>query len=188
MTGRFVHGRPDTVTVSLIVVSVIACASILAREATYGIGLATDTIYYIDTARNILAGNGFAMTWGGDYVHWPPLYPMLLAGAGLSLFDPYDIAGPFNAIVLALIVFSVGMHMRNRVESGFLAVWFALSIALSTTLAKSTSYCAVGACVHTVYGRFPSCNSRNSSIRTGGEALSGRRRSPRPHAPRAISA
>ena len=140
MTGRCVHGRLDTVTVSLIVVSVTACASILAREATYGIGLATDTIFYIDTARNILAGNGFAMTWGGDYVHWPPLYPMLLAGAGLSLFDPYDVAGPFNAIVLALIVLSVGMHMRNRVKSGFLAVWLALSIALSTTLAKSTSY------------------------------------------------
>jgi hypothetical protein len=69
-----------------------ACASLLMLWiTTYGLGISPDSMVYMETAKSILAGHGF-FTGGLDVVntrrgtpmtHFPPAYPLLLAGAGL---------------------------------------------------------------------------------------------------------
>ena len=72
-------------------------------------------------------------------MYWPPLWPLLLAGTGFSLFDPLVVVGPLNAAVFALTVFAVGCWLRRRVKSRFLLVWGWFALALSAPLIDRAS-------------------------------------------------
>ncbi len=127
--------RPDGFILLLLVISLLGVGLVLLRGATYGPAFSYDSVVYISTARNILAGEGFVDFVGSDYVRRPPLYPLLLIVASLFVFDPSDIAGPVNAAVFGLTVFIAGRYLRQRLASNFLALWGSSAIALSTPLA-----------------------------------------------------
>ncbi len=127
--------RPPGFTLLLLGISLLGVGLVLLRGATYGAALSYDSVVYISTARNILAGEGFVDFLGGHYVLRPPLYPLLLVAASLFVFDPIDIAGPINAAVFGLTVFIAGRYLRQRLASNFLALWGSFAIALSTPLA-----------------------------------------------------
>lgn len=76
--------RPDRLSLLIAAIAILGAMSILAREAAYGVGLIGDWATYISTARNLLAGKGFAQLNEWAYWHWPPLYPLLLAAASLG--------------------------------------------------------------------------------------------------------
>jgi hypothetical protein len=60
-----------------------AAASVLMFWITdYGPGVSPDSVTYIETARSLLAGNGFYVE-GKPMTHFAPVYPLLLAMAGL---------------------------------------------------------------------------------------------------------
>ena len=42
--------------------SIVAFALLLWATGTYGIGISPDSTIYIDTAKNLLSGNGFVLT------------------------------------------------------------------------------------------------------------------------------
>ena len=113
---------------------------VLAFEVTWGVALHWDSGVYIAAARNLLAGNGFHMFNGAPYTSWPPLYPLLLAVASLDVFDPLAVAGPVNAVIFGLTIFVVAQYLRRRLESRFLVVWAALSLALAAPLARLASW------------------------------------------------
>ena len=117
---------------------------VLARQVPNGVGLHWDSVTYVGVARNLLAGAGFRDQTGSFYVSWPPLYPLLLAGVSLDLLDPLDVAGPVNAALFGLTIFTVGQYLRRRLESRFLAVWSALAIGLATPLVGLASYAFSG--------------------------------------------
>ena len=125
--------------------AVLGAALVLAREATYGVMLAHDSITYVAAARNLLSGEGLLLHNGRFYVVQPPLYPLLLAAASLGILDPYDVAGPVNAAVFGLTTFVVGQYLRTRLESRFLAVWASLAVALSVPMAELSSWALSGA-------------------------------------------
>ena len=89
--------RPDRFTLLLAALAALGTVLILARQVTYGVGLSADWAAYLSAAQSLSAGEGFVQIHGWPYLHWPPLYPMLLAAAGLFVFAPYDVAGPLNA-------------------------------------------------------------------------------------------
>ena len=129
--------RPDRLTLLIAAIALLGVALVLAREATYGVTLQTDSLAYIRAARDLLAGGEFFTS--GRYAVWPPFYPMLLAGAGLGIFDPYAVAGPLNAAIFGLTILVVGQYLRHRLQSRFLVVWACLVIALSIPMAAVAS-------------------------------------------------
>lgn len=132
--------RPDGFTLLLLGLSLLGVGLVLLREATYGVALHWDSVNYISVARNILAGEGFVEFTGKDYTRWPPLYPLVLAGASLFVFDSCDVAGPLNAAAFGLTIFIAGRWLRQHLESNFLALWGVCAVALSMMLAWMSSW------------------------------------------------
>ena len=128
--------RPDRFTLLLIAIAVLGTGLVLARQVTYGVELGGDSISYISTARGLLAGEGLTEIWAGDWLYRlrPPLYPMLLAAGSLGVFDPWDVAGPLNALCFGLTVLVAGQWLRRHVRSSILTIWGVLAIALSPPL------------------------------------------------------
>ena len=138
--GQWIRFRPDTFTMLLAALSALGVASVMAREIAYGVALHWDSIQYIAGARNLLAGEGYSDIWGQPIDLWPPLYSLLLATASLGAWDPLDVAGPVNAAVFGLTIFTVGQYLRQRLVSRFLVVWACLAVTLSVPLADMASW------------------------------------------------
>ncbi len=138
--GQWIRFRPDTFTMLLAALSALGVALVMAREITYGVALDYDAIQYIAGARNLLAGEGYSDIWGYPIEAWPPLYSLLLATASLGAWDPPDVAGPVNAAVFGLTIFTVGRYLRQRLVSRFLVVWACLAVTLSVPLADQASW------------------------------------------------
>ncbi len=135
--------RPDRFTLLLTALALLGMALILARQVNYGVGIGSDSIYYISVARHLLEGEGFVQLTNKElYVAWPPLYPMLLAAASLFVFDPYAVAGPLNAAIFGLTIAVAGHYLRQRIHSRFLIIWACLAILLSIPL-TSIAYFAM---------------------------------------------
>ena len=133
--------RPDRFTLTLAALSLLGATLILARQVNYGVSIInTDSIVFITVARNLLAGEGLVeRSTKTAYVLWPPLYPLLLAGATLFIFDPLDVAGPLNAAIFGLTIFAAGQWLRQRIHSRFLILWSCLAILFALPLAHWAS-------------------------------------------------
>ncbi len=138
--GQWIRFRPDTFTMLLAALSAPGVVSVMAREITYGVAVHWDSIQYIAGARNLLAGEGYSDMSGSPTTSWPPLYSLLLATASLGAWDPLDVAGPVNAAVFGLTIFTVGQYLRQRLVSRFLVVWACLAVTLSVPLADIASW------------------------------------------------
>ncbi len=131
--------RPGHPALFIIAAAFLGAALTLAREVSYGPGFGPDQSIYVETARNLLRGEAFTQLDGNPYVLYAPLYPVLLAAASISVFDPRDVAGPLNAAGFGLLIIVAGKWLWNRLESRFLAVWSVLAVALSLPLAHAAS-------------------------------------------------
>ncbi len=132
--------RPNRFTLTLAALALLGAALILARQVNYGVGLTWDSIAYISVARHLLEGEGFVeRAVKTAYVLWAPLYPLLLAGASLFIFDPLDVAGSLNAAIFGLTIFVAGWYLRQRIHSRFLVLWTCLAILFALPLAHWAS-------------------------------------------------
>ena len=138
--ARPARSRPDRFTLLLAAIAALGAGLILARQITCGVGLYADWATYLSVAESLLAGEGFVQIHGWPYLHWPPLYPMLLAAASLFAFAPYDVAGPLNAAVFGLTIFVAGRYLRRHVQHRFLVVWACLAIMLAIPLTRVASH------------------------------------------------
>ena len=138
-----VHIRPDRFTLVLTALAVLGGALVLSRQIAYGVGVEWDSINYLSAARSLLAGDGFVQVVqevAGAYARWPPLYPMLLAASSFLVFDPWDVAGPLNAVFFGVTVFVAGRWLRRRIRSQFLVVGACLAVILAIPLTRAASY------------------------------------------------
>ena len=135
--------RIDRFTLFLAVCAVIGATLVLARQATFGVGLHQDSTVYISAARHLLAGNGLVEFSNQEpYLQHAPLYPLLLAASSIFIFDPRDAAGPLNAIIFGLIIFISGRWLIQHIQSRLLAIWGCIAITISIPLA-TTAYSAL---------------------------------------------
>ena len=135
--------RIDRFTLLLVVCAVTGATLVLARQATFGVGLHQDSTVYISAARHLLAGNGLVEFSNQEpYLQHAPLYPLLLAASSIYIFDPRDAAGPLNAIIFGLIIFISGRWLIQHIQSRLLAVWGCIAITMSIPLA-TTAYSAL---------------------------------------------
>ena|GEM_PF-1729254 len=92
-------------------------ALILACSVKYGPAIGPDSINYMAAARNLLAGRGFLMWDGAPFAFWPPLFPMLLAGAELAGLEMVRAAALVNAICFAGTITAAGLCARRCTRS-----------------------------------------------------------------------
>ena len=119
------------ITLLIVVLAGLGTANILARTATYGTAVNTDSILFLSTAINFLAGEGWRDFAGNPLVGWPPLFPLLLAALGWVGIDPLEAGRLINAAAFGLTILAVGCYLRSHLRSRLLV------LAATTTLAAS---------------------------------------------------
>lgn len=69
----------------------LAGVTLLLASTPWGIGVGYDSVFYLSSAQSLLQGRGLSWPVGTGVfeplIHYPPLYPLLLAGLGFLGFD-----------------------------------------------------------------------------------------------------
>ena len=95
---------------------------VLAAAMPWGLGLSPDSVVYIGAARSLAQGHGFSLPKDSitmaPVVHYPPLYPALLAVASFGGLDVIAAAKWLNVLVFCANVFLAGM-VGTRVTGDF---------------------------------------------------------------------
>src|SRR5918992_1443542 len=77
-----------------------------------GIGIYPDSVVYVGVARNLLQGQGVTYFDENGHMapvtHYAPLYPLVIAGLGLTGIDPLEGARWVNAVFFAFNIRLVG--------------------------------------------------------------------------------
>jgi hypothetical protein len=82
--------------------AISSIAILLAATSGFGIGISSDSTYYLAAAQSFARGQGFLDISGNPYLYWPPLYPVLI-GAILRLTG-----APAMTIALAINALALG--------------------------------------------------------------------------------
>ena len=137
----------STFIVALLLTALIAAAAV-AFATRNGIGLSRDSETYFAVARQLLEGKGFSIPAGSDasqpLTHYPPLYPIVLAGLGKMGLDVASGARLLNIVMFASSVLLTGLIFRRGLRlpcstSLLGAALTAMSIDLVRTYAQAWS-------------------------------------------------
>ncbi len=115
-------------------------AHILVRTATYGAVIGTDSIVFLSTALNFLAGEGWRDFGGKLMVGWPPLFPLLLAALGWVGIEPLEAGRLINAAAFGLTILAAGCWLRSNLRSRWLALAATATLAASLPLSNWASH------------------------------------------------
>lgn len=101
-----------------------------------GIGISPDSVAYISTARNLVAGNGFVFFDDQPLVAFPLFYPFFLSIVmTVTQTDILSCASILNGIMFATVIFLSGIMMsrfttHSRIYKAIILVVIAISPAL----------------------------------------------------------
>ena len=123
--------RRDPFALLIAVLAGLGTAHILVRTATYGAGISEDSVDFLFSAMNFLAGGGWLHLTGAPLTGWPPLFPLLLAAFGWVGIDPLEAGRWINAVAAGLTILVAGCWLRSNLRSQWLA------LAATATLAAS---------------------------------------------------
>ena len=121
--------------------AILGTAHILGRTTTYGAALTVDSITFLSTATNFLAGEGWRDVRGVPLVGWPPLFPLLLAASGWVGIDPLAAGRWINATAFGLTILAAGGWLRSNLRARWLVLVATAIIATSLSLSELASYC-----------------------------------------------
>ena len=117
----------------------LGAAHILVRTATYGPAVTTDSIYFLSTAMNFLAGEGWRDFMGKPLALWPPLFPLLLAAGGWLGIEPFAAGRWINATAFGLTILAAGGWLRSHLRSRWLGLVATAALAASLPLSELAS-------------------------------------------------
>lgn len=124
----------------VVVMAVMGMAHILVRTWTYGAAVGFDAVYYLAAAENLATGAGLRSFEGLPFVHWPPLFPMVLALFEMIGVDPEEAGRWINAAAFGLIILVSGVWMTRTLHSRLLALGGTFAILVSYPLTDRSSY------------------------------------------------
>ncbi len=125
----------------LLALAVLGTAHILVRTSTLGAAIGPDSVTYLSTAENLLAGHGLVDFRGHAPPQYPFLFPLLLAGvAGVTGIEAAEAARLINAAAFGTIILVAGMWLRRAIRSRALVAGATLVCATSHHLSHSASY------------------------------------------------
>ena len=103
-----------------------------------GIGVGYDSVFYLSSAENLLDGRGLSWPLGGDELkpltHYPPLYPLTLAGLGLIGFELVQGARLLAAVLFGTNIVILGWLVYRNSESWQAALAAAILAIVSPIL------------------------------------------------------
>lgn len=105
---------------------------ILWITTPYGPGVSGDSVDYLSTADHLIRSRQFVGYDGQPYLYWPPLYPMLLAGASqITGLDTLSAGQALNAAGFGLIVLLAGWLFRDAFDNS--RIGFGIGVLLALT-------------------------------------------------------
>jgi hypothetical protein len=122
---------------SILIIGLIAVSGIFAvlYSTRWGAGINSDSIGYIELARNLSNGLGFGrLSFDGNFIpmkHWTPLFPAALSAFLLLDIDPANAARWLNAILFGANILLVGLIINKFTCSVRMAVFGSLLMMLS---------------------------------------------------------
>jgi hypothetical protein len=141
---------------SILAVGLILAISIggmwLLRKATpVGMGINTDSVYYVNGARNLLTGNGFYRNSGEDVLkpitHFPPLFAYVLSLVGLFGMDPLRggrliiiLLYGVNSLLFAWLVWKLTKFHWLAAAGAFLMSFSSVNLSQSAWLMSEPLY------------------------------------------------
>ena len=117
--------------------AILGAAHLLVRTALYGPVIDGDSVRFLSTAQNFLAGEGWRDFTGRPHTGWPPLFPLLLATLGWVGIDPVEGGGWVHAAAFGLIIWLAGLYLHSNLRSRLLVL--AATAIIATSLLLSTS-------------------------------------------------
>ena len=115
--------------------AVLGAAHILVRTSTYGAAVVGDAVTYLSVAESFAVGDGLRTYSGGEFLRWPPFFPMLLASISLFGIEPAEAGRFVNVAAFGLIILVSGLWLDRRLRARFLglatAAFLTASFALS---------------------------------------------------------
>jgi hypothetical protein len=121
--------------IAVAVVSVVGGALVWWSTARRGPGLTSDSVAYLSTAQNIVAGRGFGSWLQMPLTHWPLGYPVVLAGVaevtGLSVLDAARVIGVAVAVATTWASWRLAVRVVTRPLLRVVAV-VAIGVAVAT--------------------------------------------------------
>ena len=117
----------------------LGTAHILVRTAIYGPAVTNDSVHYLSTAINFLAGEGWRDFLGEPLVSWPPLFPLLLSAGGWVGIEPFAAGRWINALAFGLTILVAGGWLRFALRSRLLVLAATATLAASLPLSELAS-------------------------------------------------
>jgi hypothetical protein len=115
----------------IVVVAIINMREFLWTTQSTGVFVRTDSVAYLWSADNLVKGFGIGRLDGGGnfvpYIHWPPLYPIALAGISLLGLTGLEAARWLAAICIVLSTVLIGL-VAGRVTHN--SPWYALGVLM----------------------------------------------------------
>ena len=130
----------DRIALLIVVLAGLGTAHILVRTAPCGAAVGPDSVFYLSTALNFLAGEGWRDFKGDPLVLWPPLFPLLLAASGWVGIDPLAAGRWINATAFGLTILAAGCWLRSNLRSQWLALAATATLAASLPLSDLASH------------------------------------------------
>ncbi len=132
---------PAPLYIFLIAAGLCGAGLVIASVSLYGPGLTHDSTAYIFAAKSLLEGKGFQyFGYPSPFVQWPPLYPILLAAAGLLGIGPLQASVAINAAAHGLIIIITGYWLYSRVKNKLYAIFGTLLLVFSLPLIQVSKY------------------------------------------------
>lgn len=107
----------------------------------------TDTVAYLWSAENLAKGIGIGRLDGGGnfvpYTHWPPMYPILLAGINLAGFSHLDAARVLGTVNIIAIIILVGLTVSRLTDKSPAYTAGALALMIFSSYFYETNYYAM---------------------------------------------
>jgi 4-amino-4-deoxy-L-arabinose transferase-like glycosyltransferase len=124
---------------TLITLGIIGTALLLFSTINFGIGTTPDSTVYINTARNLLNGEGFytfSFTTGElePMKNYPPLFPAILAGISLFGIQLLQSARLLNSFVFGINIVLVGLIIKRYTRNIWLSLFGSIIIMSTSTI------------------------------------------------------
>ena len=124
----------DRTTLLIVVLAGLGTAHLLVRTAPYGTAVDPDSTFFLSTALNFLAGEGWRDFTGEPLTLWPPLFPLLLVAGGWVGIEPLEAGRWINATAFGLTILAAGGWLRSNLRSWWLTLATTAIIAASVPL------------------------------------------------------
>jgi hypothetical protein len=136
--------NPNRVFWILLIALAIVGFLLMMYITPLGIGLVNDSVGYIGSARNILAGDGYSRLVG-DYstrpvTNYPPMFSIVLAFIGLFGLEIVDAAWWLNVLLFSINIVLVSVIARKITANGYFGLATGLIFAISSPFLRAHVY------------------------------------------------